>query len=88
MACGTTTHKACGDFEEPENPDQGCCHAYRVKRDCERPALPAIGCDDTEYVTEVSNDPTRPFRVLARIFDEDCEPILDENGEEITAYVN
>jgi hypothetical protein len=82
-----TINSVCGDFEEPTNPDQGCCAPYRTKKDCERPPLPVIGCDDDEYTVEASDTPGKPFQVVSRLFDENCEPILDENDSPILTVV-
>lgn len=87
FCCTNQNAKAvCGGFTEPTNPDLGRCHTYRVKRDCERPALPTIQCDDTEYTVVFDPDAVPPFSVFtifARLFDENCLPITDENGDTI-----
>lgn len=77
----------CGTFSDPENPDSGACFPYRNQLDCERPALPPVQCDDDEYTVEASGLASPPFVVVSRIFDENCEPILDENNAPIMTRV-
>jgi hypothetical protein len=82
--CGINTCRVCGEWEEPENQDTGKCHSYRVKRNCEAPAEPDPGpCDDTEYTIIYTPDLTPPFRVQARLFDENCEEVLDQDDNPI-----
>jgi hypothetical protein len=78
----------CGNFETPVVPDEGQCSPYREKRSCEAPELPVITCDDDEYVTIFQpENATNPFKVSARLFDENCEVVTDENDEDILTYV-
>ncbi len=78
----------CGAFPVPTVPDQGQCVPYREKRDCEAPVLPPIECDDDEYTTVFQpENESNPFKVSARLFDQDCEPILDENDEPILTFL-
>jgi hypothetical protein len=86
---GANACEVCGTWEEPETPDQGICHPYRVKRTCDAPELPGPGpCDDTEYTIVYNPDLTPPFRVISRLFDQDCEVITDEDDNPIltTSY--
>lgn len=48
----------CGTFAEPENPDQGQCASYRVKKDCEAPDVPVL----TEMSYDPDDDP--PFTII------------------------
>jgi hypothetical protein len=78
-----STKRVCGDFEIPENPDQGQCHARRVKKDCEAPLRPENPCNDRDAYAEALPGEFPPFVIIATIFDEDCGPILDHNGAPI-----
>ncbi len=84
-----STTRVCGTFDnETATPDEGRCHPYRVKRDCGRPDLPVINCDDDQYeVIPQPDNPDQPFVVSARLFDENCDTITDENGEDITTLI-
>lgn len=86
MVNPSTGSEICGTFEEAVNPDQGQCFPYRVKRTCEVPALPVITCDDDEYET-IESTPPNYFVVSARLFDENCLPITDEDGLAIQTIV-
>jgi len=81
-----STVKVCGQFDEPTNPDEGKCHPYRVKTDCERPDKPENPCNDdsayAEYVPE-----TESFVIVTKLHDENCDPILDENSDPILTTV-
>lgn len=80
----STTRNQCGTFEEPSNPDAGAVGPYRVKENCEAPTLPVPVCDDDEYSTEYDpDDALKPFRIVARIFDGNCEVITDGSGDPI-----
>lgn len=79
--------RVCGTFPEPTVPDQGDCHPYRLKKDCEAPTLPVPACDDTEATIEYDPDATPPFRVLTRLFDSNCEVVTDSEGEPILTYL-
>jgi len=89
--CGNwwnTPRSVCGSFEEPTNPDQGRCAPYRVKLDCEAPVLPVPVCEDDSYVTIYQPENiTHPFAVAARLFDENCELVTDENGDSIVTLI-
>lgn len=92
-----STHSVCGDFVEPTFTDYGQCNPRRLKRDC-RNHLPTVpgwpqgggepepveGCDDPNITTEFTGF---GLRTIATIFDENCEAILDENGDPITAPI-
>ncbi len=78
------TRQQCGQFEEPSNPDAGGCWPYRVKLSCEAPEIPVPVCEDDEYSTEYTpDDPLAPFRIIARIFDGDCEVLIDGDNAAI-----
>lgn len=77
----------CGEFTEARFPDYGQCWPRRQKRNCtedwdstttatEPPGQPE--CDD-EATIENTPELSPGYRVIATIFDENCEPILDEN---------
>jgi hypothetical protein len=83
-----STKQVCGTFETPTVPDEGCCYPYRTKRSCEAPLLPVITCDDDEYIVEPSDNPDKPFNIVARIFDQNCLVILDQNNLAILTIVN
>lgn len=84
-----STRNVCGEFPEPTNPDQGRCSPYRVKILNEAPALPVAQCEDEEYTTIYQPENTEaPFVVSARLFDECCEVIADENGNPITLIID
>jgi hypothetical protein len=84
----SSTRAVCGDFEEPEVPDEGRCGPRRVKISCEAPVLPVAQCEDEEYlVIYQPENVDNPFAVSARLFDEDCELVLDEEGNTITTIV-
>jgi hypothetical protein len=75
----------CGTFEEPEVEDQGQCSPRHVRITCEAPVLPEAQCDDEEYETIYQPENVdNPFAISARLFNECCEEITDENGEAIT----
>ena len=81
----STVQSECGTFEEPAVADQGQCHTYRVKRDCAPPALPVAQCADDSYETLYDpEDQLNPFKVSAKLFDENCEAITDESADPIT----
>lgn len=87
--CGNWWNNApqsvCGSFPEPTVPDEGRCAPYRVKIDCEAPVLPVPQCSDDEYTTIYQPEVIdHPFAVLARLFDENCQPINDESAVNIT----
>lgn len=79
----------CGKFEEPQNPDDGLCFPYRVKRDCSAPALPLPACEDEVYTTEYDpDDVTSPFIIVGQLFDQACNLILDQNNVFIGTKIN
>ncbi len=84
---GPSTKCVCGVWTIPENPDQGQCVSYREKRDCEAPVLPVINCDDDEYITVFQPQNVNPFKVSARLFDENCETIQDQLGNDILTFL-
>jgi hypothetical protein len=84
---GPSTKCVCGVWTIPENPDQGQCVSYREKRDCEAPALPVIQCEDDEYTTIFQPQNPNAFKVSARLFDENCEPIQDQLGNDILTFL-
>ncbi len=80
---GPSTKRVCGTFDEPENPDKGQCSPYREKRTCEAPVRPQNQCNDTEAYAEAVPGGNPPFIIVSTLFDENCDPILDENGARI-----
>ncbi len=83
-----TPRSVCGTWDEPTVHDKGRCAPYRVKIPCEAPTVPTVECGDTEY--ETVYDPTNvdhPFTVIARVFDNNCEAILDSDGESILTTI-
>lgn len=83
--CAPNVCRVCGEFPTPVVEDLGRCSPHRVKTDCEAPVLPVIQCNDDEYRTIYQPENVdHPFAVSARLFDENCEPIWDQNGNDIT----
>jgi hypothetical protein len=82
-----STNEVCGSFTEPVNPDMGRCSSYRVKTTCEVAPLPVIQCADDQYTTSF-DVATQKFSVSARLFDESCNLITDEDGAAITTVVS
>lgn len=89
LPCAQTENSlaVCGTFDEAVNPDQGQCASRRVKKDCEAPTLPVIQCDDDTYTTVYDPDATPKFSVIAKVFDGNCDPVLDEDGNQILTTV-
>lgn len=83
--CGNaTTQEVCGDFPTPANPDLGnCCGGYREKRSCEAPTIPPNPCNDTLAYAEYNANADPRFVIVSRIFDQNCNPILDQAGNPI-----
>lgn len=82
-----TPRSICGSFEleDGETEDQGACSVRHVSISCAAPDLPVAQCEDDEYTTIYQpEDEDNPFAVSARLFDENCEAITDENGDDIT----
>lgn len=77
------THHICGEFEEPNNPDDGCCFPYRVKQNCEAPDIPEPECGDEIEVEHDPDDVLTPFKVWSTLYDQNCSAILDENDSAI-----
>lgn len=76
----------CGTFADPTTPDQGQCFPYKSSQTCDAPTLPVASCSDDQYTT--TYDPlTQSFTVTARMFDQNCQPILDQNGATITTVI-
>jgi hypothetical protein len=42
------------------------------------------GCEDPLMETVSTPTLTPPYRIIASVFDPECEPILDENDEPVT----
>lgn len=88
------TASVCGEFVTPTRPDLGQCYPRRLKRDCltsedvevrqMEAAEEVSGCEDPELTTESTPTLTPPYRIIASVFDTECEPILDENDEPVT----
>lgn len=82
------TRSQCGTFAEPSNRDAGQCSPYRLRMDCEAPALPVITCDDDEYTTDYDPDNVEsPFKIFCRLFDQACDLITDQDDDPITTYL-
>lgn len=79
------TLQKCGEFSEPEVPDLGCCQPAVHRRDCEAPVVPDANCEDETFEVVVTD---QGLKVSAKIFDEDCLPILDENSDPITTLIS
>lgn len=87
MSCNSpfqSTDCMCGTFTEPTNPDLGQCAPLRVKIDCEQPVVPEYPCDDPNVTIVSDPDKVPPFRMIATVFDTNCEPILDTLNNPIT----
>lgn len=83
-----STSCECGEFDVPTVPDQGQGYPYRQKISCEAPVVPVAECADDTYVT--TYDPTdvdHPFKVTAKLFDQLCAAITDQNGAIITLVI-
>ncbi len=65
----------------------GRCQPYRLKKTCEVTPLPVIQCADDQYATEFDSL-TQKFYVTARLFDQNCDLITDENGQPITTIIS
>lgn len=71
----------CGpDEEEPLVKDTGSCFPYRVKITCAAPSVPVTPCNDTTAYAEARPGESPPFVIIATIYDENCDPIQDENS--------
>ena len=79
------TASICGDFDEATNPDLGQAHPYRVKIDCEVPTLPVAKCGDDSFTVTYDPDATKRFSISAILYDENCDPVLDESGQPIVS---
>jgi hypothetical protein len=84
---GLSVRGVCGEFETPQNPDTGRCYPKPTKIDCEAPVLPVNQCNDTSAYA--IPDPLHPgkFLIIGTLFDEDCNPILDEGGNPILTQI-
>ena len=79
----------CGTWTiPPVNPDQGQCGPFRVKLSCEVSPLPVIQCADDTYTTiyQPENEDF-PFKVSAKLFDQNCEDITDQLGNPILTFI-
>ena len=84
----STTRNQCGDFEEPSNPDNGSVAPYRVKQSCGAPDLPEPACDE-EFTTEYDPDNVdSPFKIIADLYDQACNLVLDQNSAAIITPLN
>lgn len=82
-----TTSAICGQPVDPTVADQGQATSLPVAITCEAPTLPAIQCDDDEYTTEYVQA-TGTFRIVARIFDQNCGVITDQSGQAILTTIS
>lgn len=69
------------------NIDKGHCFPYRVKQDCNAPLIPVPNCNDNQAYPIFVPDQTPPFYVVARIFDQACDVILDSNNLPILSII-
>lgn len=70
-------------IQVPEVPDRGCCYPLPLIKSCEAPVVPTPSCDDDEFTLEQSPGGKIQFRIVSRVFDENCLPIEDEDGNPI-----
>ena len=81
---GVNTVSICGEFEDPEEADKGQCGSFRLKIQCDGPALPQAPCGDEVYTIEYNPNLSPKFRVISTVFDDLCEAIRDHNNLSIT----
>ncbi len=75
----------CGEFDScPPNPDLGRCFPYRLKLSCAAPDLPVPGCGDYDFTIVYTPGAIPPWSVISILRDQDCNPILDEDNNQIT----
>lgn len=84
MSCCCNHRSPCAPFTPAVNPDQGQCFPAPEVRDCEAPVLPVPVCPDPDAFIEENPDLDPPFRAISTLFDEACDPILDEYLQPIT----
>jgi hypothetical protein len=83
-----STYSVCGTFTE-RFPDYGQCWPRRGKRNCtedwDNPDADTPGetCVDPNAYVENTPELVPPYMIISAIFDENCEEILDENGDPI-----
>lgn len=78
----------CGTFEEPVIEDLGQCNPLKLTKDCGDPPEKSVPpCDDENFTIEHTPDLIPQFRVIATVYDTECNPILDENDEPITGPI-
>lgn len=74
------------DGDEPDVTDAGCCSPAPVRRTCEAPVLPVQQCPD-EVTEMIYDEETESFTLVGQLLDESCEPIQDENGDDILVII-
>lgn len=83
-----STKQVCGDFDLPENPDQGRCGPYRVKIPCDAPVVQFGRCPgEVAIAIPNPNNPSKPFSISTGLYDEDCLPIFDEDGVQVQTII-
>lgn len=80
---GLSSKVICGDFEDSTIPDTGRCMAPPVKTDCEAPVVPPGPCGEEDFVAIYTPGANPPFTIFSKLFDESCNPILDQSGNNI-----
>lgn len=86
--CDASKDCVCGTIDDtPATPERGACAPVRLKRTCEAPAAPVVRCGDDTYQTVYVPGGNPPFRVIAKLLDSDCDPILDSNGDPILTTI-
>lgn len=83
----SSTCCVCGDFDEPDNEDEGRCGPPATKRDCEKPAAPQPECGELNFTIEAFPGEVPPFVITSILFDESCDEILDQSGNPILTLV-
>lgn len=80
-------HHDCSDFTDDPADDLGCCGPIPVRKDCGAPTLPTPECDGDEATLEFDPE-TQEFIAVGILFDHNCEPILDQDEEQITTAIS
>lgn len=77
----------CCTRTPPDLPDDGICHPRRFKYPCDAPVIPGPQCGDFDFVVVYNPDATPKFTVISILRDSDCDPILDDSGNQITTRI-
>lgn len=83
ILCGIVD-PVCRTREIPVLPDAGRCSPRRLKIDCEAPTIPVPSCGDYDFTIIYTPGGNPPFSVISILRDQNCNPILDEDDDEIT----